>query len=108
MNRDDAIDFERLPAGMPMDETDISLRAYLAGLSDDHLRKYNPAWSDDEVVAWDGNFRSDGALMLVCCERDVEVEEFRRILEEHLRFRGLWPAESHRPGGAGSPDPSAR
>jgi len=107
MNRDDAIDYERLPAGVPMDETDVNLRAYLAGLGDDHLRMYNPAWSDDEVIAWDGNFRSDGALMLVCCERDVEVEEFRRILEEHLRFRGLWPPTANRAGGTDSATPSA-
>jgi hypothetical protein len=25
--------------------------------------------------------------MLVCCERDVDVEEFRRVLEEHLSYR---------------------
>ena len=36
---------------------------------------------------WDGNFRSDGGLMLVCCERDVDVGEFRRVLEEHLAYR---------------------
>jgi len=41
-------------------------------------------------MEWDGNFRSDGALMLVCCERDVDVAEFRRVLEEHLAFRGIW------------------
>ena len=70
-----------------MDETDISLRAYLASLSDEHLNQYDPNWSDDQVIAWDGNFRADGALMLVCCERDVEVGEFRRVLEEHLRYR---------------------
>jgi len=40
-------------------------------------------------VDWDGNFRSDSGLMLVCCERDVDVQEFRRVLEEHLRYRGL-------------------
>lgn len=79
--------YERLPADEPMDETDISLRAYLAGLSDEHLSQYNPAWSDEQVVKWDGNFRSDGALMLVCCERDVDVAEFRRVLQEHLQFR---------------------
>ena len=83
----EAIDYENLPVGQRMDETDVSLRAYLASLSDAHLREYNPAWTDDEVVAWDGNFRSDGALMLVCCERDIDVAEFRRVLEEHLKFR---------------------
>jgi hypothetical protein len=83
------LDFEHLPAGVPMDETDVSVRAYLARLSDERLREYNPAWTDEQVMAWDGNFRSDGALMLVCCERDVEVQEYRRVLEEHLMFRGL-------------------
>lgn len=83
------LDYEHLPVNVPMDETDVSLRAYLAGLSDEHLGKYDPLWSDEDVVAWDGNFRSDGNLFLVCCERDVDVAEFRRVLEEHLRFRGL-------------------
>ena len=68
----------------PMDETDVNLRAYLEGCSAEHLARYNPAWTDDEVKEWDGNFRSDGALMLVCCERDVEIAEFRAVLAEHL------------------------
>ena len=68
-----------------MDETDVNLRAYLEDLSAEHLAKYDPSWTDGEVVKWDGNFRSDGALMLVCCERDVEIEEFRKVLEEHIR-----------------------
>lgn len=89
-------DYEHLPAGVPMDETDVSLRAYLARLSDEHLAEYDPSWTDERVVEWDGNFRSDGALMLVCCERDVDVTEFRRVLEEHLVFRGIRPAG--RPG----------
>ena len=83
------IDYERLPESMEMDETDVSLRAYLAALGDDHLAAYDSAWTDEEVIAWDDNFRSDGTLMLVCCERDVDVAEFRRVLEEHLGFRGL-------------------
>ena len=68
----------------PMDETDVNLRAYLEGLSAEHLARYNHDWTDDEVKEWDCNFRSDGALMLVCCERDVEIAEFRAVLEEHL------------------------
>ena len=68
-----------------MDETDVNLRAYLEDLSAEHLAKYNSQWTNEEVVEWDGNFRSDGALMLVCCERDVEIEEFRKVLEEHIR-----------------------
>ena len=39
------------------------------------------------VVEWDGNFKDDGALMLICSERDVEVAEYRRVLEECIRYR---------------------
>ena len=42
-------DLERLPADVLMDETAISLRAYLSGLSDDHLARYDPASA--EVVS---------------------------------------------------------
>jgi hypothetical protein len=82
-------DYEHLPDDTALDETDVSLRAYLARLSDEHLAEYDPTWTDERVMEWDGNFRSDGGLMLVCCERDVDVEEFRRVLEQHLRYRGI-------------------
>jgi len=85
--REALMDYEHLPGDGPLDETDMSLRAYLANLPDEHLAEYDPTWSDDQVVEWNGNFRSDGALMLVCCERDIDVIDFRRALEEHLRFR---------------------
>jgi hypothetical protein len=26
-------------------------------------------------------------LMLTCCERDVDIQEYRSVLERHLRFR---------------------
>jgi hypothetical protein len=81
------MDFEHLPGDERLDETDLSLRAYLARLTDEHLAQYDPAWTDEQVQAWDGNFRSDGALMLVCCERDIDVAEFRRALTEHQRHR---------------------
>ena len=81
------MDYEHLPGDQPLDETDVSLRAYLASRSDEHLAGYDPAWSDDRVMDWDGNFRSDGALMLVCCERDIGVAEFRQALVDHMRFR---------------------
>ena len=80
---------ERTADGAPMDETDVNLRAYFSRLSAEHLREYSPAWSDAELIAWDGNFRSDGCLFLVCSERDVEPAEYRRVLEEHLRLRGM-------------------
>lgn len=88
------LDFEHLPVDEPMDDTDVNLRAYLARLSDDHLRTYDPAWTDEQVMAWDGNFKDDGTLMLVCCSRDVEIDEFRAVLAQHLVFRGLVPAAS--------------
>jgi hypothetical protein len=81
------IDLEHLPNDPPLDETDVNLRGYLASLSDDHLRQYHPAWSDEQLMTWDGNFRSDGALMLICCERDVDAVTFRQALEQHLLYR---------------------
>ena len=87
MNENSEDNYEHLPGDAPLDETDLSLRAYLSGLSADHLAEYDPTWSDEQVIVWDGNFRSDGGLMLVCCERDVDVHEFRLALHEHLRHR---------------------
>jgi hypothetical protein len=81
------MDYEHLQGDGRLDETDVSVRAYLTRLSDKHLEQYDAAWTDEQVQAWDGNFRSDGALMLVCCERDVDVTEFRRVLAQHLRHR---------------------
>jgi hypothetical protein len=87
MNEREALDLERFPDDGPLDETDVALRAYFTRLSDDHLSAYDPAWPDSRVVEWDGNFRSDGALMLTCCERDVDLAEYRRVLEKHLVHR---------------------
>ena len=79
--------FERLPDDGPLDETDVNLRAYFAGLPDEKLNEYDPSWPDERVIEWDGNFRSDGALMLTCCERDVDVKEYRQVLKQHLACR---------------------
>jgi hypothetical protein len=89
MAESDQVDFERAADGEPLDETGVALRAHFARMSDAKLREYSPGWSDEQVIEWDGNFRSDGALMLVCCERDVGVEEYRQVLQEHLRVRGI-------------------
>jgi hypothetical protein len=78
---------ERMPADLPMDETDVNLRAHLWRIPDERLAEYDPAWSDEQLMEWDGNFRDDGCLFLVCSERDVEVDEYRKVLEEHIRFR---------------------
>jgi hypothetical protein len=79
--------FEEEPYAEPPDETAINLRAYLDRMPDEKMREYSPAWDDGRVVDWDGNFREDGALMLICCERDVDVKEYRRVLEECIRYR---------------------
>jgi hypothetical protein len=79
--------FEQEPYTEPADETAINLRAYLDRMPDEKMRQYSSAWDDGRVVEWDGNFREDGALMLVCCERDVDVKEYRRVLEECIRYR---------------------
>lgn len=79
-----------MPAdGTSPDETDISLRAYFSRMSDEKLQEYDSSWTNDQVVEWDGNFRSDGALMLVCCERDIEIDEYRSVLDEHIQRRGI-------------------
>jgi hypothetical protein len=87
MSADLQLEFETTPAAGRKDETDYALRFYVAGIAPERLAAYNPAWTDEQVMDWDGNFRSDGALMLVCCERDVDVGEFRQTVEEFLRFR---------------------
>lgn len=79
--------FEQEPTNTRTDETGVNLRAYFDRMDDAKMRQYNPAWSDERVVEWDGNFRDDGALMLLCCERDVEVEEYRQVLEECIAYR---------------------
>jgi len=87
MTEKQELNMERLPGDGPLDETDINLRAYLARLTDEHLDEYDSSWSDDRVIEWDGNFRSDGVLMLICSERDVDVTEFRQVLERHITYR---------------------
>jgi hypothetical protein len=78
-----------IPVDHVPDETDISVRAYFSRMSDDKLREYRRDWSDEQVIQWDGNFRVDGALMLVCCERDIQIDEYREVLQEHIQRRGL-------------------
>ena len=39
------------------------------------------------MIEWDGNFQDDGDLMMLCSERDVDVVEYRRVIEECIRYR---------------------
>ena len=79
--------FEQEPSNEPMDETSVNLRAYFDRMDDDKIQQYSSAWTDEEVVEWDGNFREDGELMLLCCERDVEIDEYRQVLEQCIAYR---------------------
>lgn len=79
--------FEEEPYAEAPDETAINLRAYFDRMSDEKMRQYAPECSDERLIEWDGNFRDDGNLMIACCERDVDVTEYRRVLEECLRYR---------------------
>ncbi len=74
------MDFERAGRQPDDDETAVNLRAYFDRVDPAKLCQYNPAWSDDELIAWDDNFKDDGTLFLPCSERDVDVQEFRRVL----------------------------
>ena len=79
--------FEQAPTEEPLDETSINLRAYFDRMPDGKMQQYDPSWADEEVLKWDDNFRDDGFLMLVCCERDVDLKEYRAVLEECLLYR---------------------
>jgi hypothetical protein len=79
--------FEQEPTDEPMDETGVNLRSYFDRMADEKMQQYREHWTDAEVIEWDDNFRDDGCLLLPCSERDVEVEEYRRVLEECIRYR---------------------
>lgn len=75
------------------DETSVNLRAYLDRIDDAKFRAYDPAWTDEQVIAWDGNFKDDGTLLLPCSERDVDAAEFRRVLEQAAAYRAARRAQ---------------
>ncbi len=85
--------FEDAPYASPPDETDVNLRAYFDAMPDEKVATADLSRSDDELLAWDGNFRIDGLLMMVCCDRDVDITEYRQVLAEFLRFRRSVAAE---------------
>ena len=89
MPLDPSIDYEHLPPGDRFDETDVNLRAFMCNLSDEKLAQYKSSWSDEDLVEWCGEFTDEGNLLLVCSEREVGVEEFRAVLEVHLKHRKL-------------------
>jgi hypothetical protein len=74
-------------SGAGGDETAVNLRAYFDLMPDEKMRKYRSDWTDEQTIEWDDNFRDDGNLMLLCGERDVEVREYRKVLESCIDYR---------------------
>ncbi len=70
-----------------MDETSVNLRAYFDRMPDEKMQQYPPAMSDQQLMEWDGNFKDDGDFMILCSERDVDVDEYREVLEQCIRYR---------------------
>ena len=79
--------FEQEYEGERGDETSVNLRAYLDRMPQEKMQQYSPDWTDEQVIEWDDNFRDDGNLMLLCCEREVEIEEYRTVLQECIQYR---------------------
>ena len=79
--------FEQEFEGEYGDETSVNLRAYFDRMPDEKMQQYSPDWSDEQVVEWDDNFRDDGNLMLLCCEREVDIEEYRAAIVECIKYR---------------------
>jgi hypothetical protein len=79
--------FEQEPTAEPLDETGVNLRAYFDRMDDEKMRQYQSTWTDEQVKEWDGNFRDDDVLMIFCCERDVEIDEYRQVLAECIAYR---------------------
>jgi hypothetical protein len=79
--------FEQEPGTERLDETGVNLRAYFDRMPDEKMRQYSSGWTGEQTIAWDNNFRDDGNLMLLCCERDVDVREYRKVLENCIEYR---------------------
>ena len=94
--------FEQEPTDQRLDETDVNLRAYFDRMPDEKMQQYSPDWTDEQVLAWEENFRDDGCLFLLCSERDVEVEDYRRVLEQCIEYRNRVRGELLKESEAGS------
>jgi hypothetical protein len=81
--------FEEHMSHEPTDETGVNLRAYFDRMPDEKMVQYNPSWTDEQLMEWDTNFKDDGDLLLLCSERDVDVTEYRRVLEQCIEYRNL-------------------
>lgn len=86
--------FEGEPPFEDMSETGVNLCAYFDAMPDEKMRTYRPDMSDEELMRWDGNFTTDGDLLLPCCEsEDVDPAMYRRFIEACMRYRDRARAE---------------
>ena len=69
------------------DETSYNLRAHFDRMPDEKMREYSPDWSDEKVMQWDEDFTSEGGLLLACSEREIDVNEYRRVLHQAIKYR---------------------
>lgn len=80
--------FEGEPPFEPRTEAGINLCAYFDAMPDAKLNTYDPAMSDEQLMAWDGNFKTDGDLFLPCCEsEEVEADMYRRYIDACIAYR---------------------
>jgi hypothetical protein len=71
-----------------MSETGVNLCAYFDAMPDDKLRSYRAGLSDDDLMRWDGNFTSEGNLLLPCSEsEEVDPAMYRAYIEACIRYR---------------------
>jgi alcohol dehydrogenase YqhD (iron-dependent ADH family) len=86
--------FEQEPSDEPIDDTIINLRAYFDLMPDEKMQQYSKDWTDEEVMKWDDNFTDEDNLLLVCCFRDVEIDEYRKVLEQAIEYRNRIRSQS--------------
>ncbi len=80
--------FEQEPfAGEEPDETSFNLRAYFDRMDDEKMLQYEDSWPDEKLMEWDSNFTADGELLIACSEREIDAEEYRRVLHQALEYR---------------------
>ncbi|MGH9673893.1 MAG: hypothetical protein ACRD44_11990 [Bryobacteraceae bacterium] len=79
--------FEQEHGGDPGDETSVNLRAYFDRMPAGKMAEYRREWSDEQVRDWDDNFTDEGHLFLICSEREVDVAEYRLVLEQCIAYR---------------------
>lgn len=80
--------FEGEPPFEPRTEAGINLCAYFDAMPDAKLKTFDPGMSDEALMRWDGNFKSDGDMLLPCVEsEEVDVEMYRRYIAQCIAYR---------------------